>query len=301
MAAQRAQTPPKPGKGIGMRPPLRDKIKYLFWDVDGTFFRKTPEINRAQKLLFYNAFHLLGKGVSHEPGNIRNSLVFRNMENVPPELAGRYEAMMIVDGKKGGKYASNGLLLMGEFGVSREYGPLLLSNVPYGELLGKDEGLICMFAQFAEQFPALKHSILTDDVYETVSAVCAALGLDMEFFREPEIDRLYPFHSECGVGVTGVTGDSIRAIAKGKPGILCAYNTLANKPDNPEHKPFRQMLEVSGLQDEPSSLLYIGDSQEKDILPAKAQGITTALVWSDNPESPANYTLSCVHGIISLF
>lgn len=50
---------------------------------------------------------------------------------------------------------------------------------------------------------------------------------------------------------------------------------------------FYKMIELSNLP--PANILFIGDSVEKEILPAKNVGMMTGIVWSESPEADFSF------------
>ena len=59
---------------------------------------------------------------------------------------------------------------------------------------------------------------------------------------------------------------------------------------------FRKMIELS--EAEPSEILYVGDDVHKDLLPAKALGIKTGLLWKESEE--ADYCFKDFQAILDL-
>ena len=54
------------------------------------------------------------------------------------------------------------------------------------------------------------------------------------------------------------------------------------KNPKPALEGFYRMVELSGVPSE--NILYIGDSMEKELMPAKSVGVQTGLMWSESPE-----------------
>jgi HAD superfamily hydrolase (TIGR01549 family) len=67
----------------------------------------------------------------------------------------------------------------------------------------------------------------------------------------------------------------------------------------PHTEGFERMVTLSKL--EPHRLLFVGDRVETDILPAKAVGLQTALVWTDKKQTEADYSFAHVGDVITLF
>lgn len=269
---------------------LRDKIRTIFWDVDGTLFHKVDAIKQEHKLLLYNAFVICRTaGMDRNPFRIRENMVFRSLAEVPDQIKREYDALLR-DVKKNpnGKYGSNGHLFIGEFGLDQTYVAKVISTIDYGKFLTRDESLIQMFEFFKRCCPHIQHGIMSNEVYETVAAILMALGCDISFFKNPRVDELFPPEKQL-MGETKFDGPL---------GLLCAYNLHGKKPNQ---KPFIQMLQVAGLESSPKSMLYVGDSIDKDIIPAKQAGMVSALVWANEHCEHASFTFRTVYDIASLF
>ena len=59
---------------------------------------------------------------------------------------------------------------------------------------------------------------------------------------------------------------------------------------------FYKMVEITGLPAE--NILFVGDSVEKEMLPAKKVGMQTALVWQESPE--ADYSFKKFEDLLTL-
>ena len=68
------------------------------------------------------------------------------------------------------------------------------------------------------------------------------------------------------------------------------------KKPKPALDGFRLVIELSKLP--PENILFIGDSVEKEVLPAKSLGILTGLIWSFSPE--ADYCFNSFQEILEL-
>lgn len=269
--------------------PLRERIRCMFWDVDGTLFKKTPEIEREQKWLAYNAFALCRDPKrDSNPFRIRQNAVFPTREAVPEEIVTAYESL-ILDKRTNpnGRYGSNGHMFMGEFGKDQTYWPKIMSTVDYGKLLKRDDELARMFAELTGVH-RIPQRVLTNEVAETVDHVFVPLGLDVGLFRDFRIDEMFPLRPE----LTADRQDN------GKVGVLCAYNMRDKKPSL---EVFRQILEVTGLSGEPDRVMYIGDSESKDVIPPKQLGMTAVLAWSEAKDSAADFVLRTVYQVAELF
>ena len=67
----------------------------------------------------------------------------------------------------------------------------------------------------------------------------------------------------------------------------------------PHQEGYKKLVEYSHLK--PDQILYVGDRINADIIPAKKIGLQTALVWSEQEKTEADYTFSHVGDIILLF
>ncbi len=67
----------------------------------------------------------------------------------------------------------------------------------------------------------------------------------------------------------------------------------------PHPEGFQRMVALSRQQ--PDENLFVADTIEKDILPAKKVGMKTVLVWSPEKQTDADVTLPHVWDVISLF
>ena len=63
----------------------------------------------------------------------------------------------------------------------------------------------------------------------------------------------------------------------------------------PDSEGFNKMIELSGVP--AHEILYVGDDVEKDLIPAKAVGITTGLLWKESSE--ANHVFRNFQDILS--
>ncbi|KKW01536.1 MAG: HAD superfamily (Subfamily IA) hydrolase, TIGR02253 [Parcubacteria group bacterium GW2011_GWA1_49_11] len=66
----------------------------------------------------------------------------------------------------------------------------------------------------------------------------------------------------------------------------------------PHPEGFRYILRKTGLPAEQH--LMIGDREGVDLVPAKALGMKTCLVWAKNSSSIANVSLPTVYGVANL-
>ena len=114
------------------------------------------------------------------------------------------------------------------------------------------------------------------------------MGLDINFFKNPKVDELFPPEKRL------IDGSSL----DGPFGLFCAYNLQGKKPDP---KPFTQILRVAELEESPNSILYVGDSIDKDIIPAKRAGMVSTLVWAGKHCEHADFTFRTVYEVVSLF
>jgi len=69
------------------------------------------------------------------------------------------------------------------------------------------------------------------------------------------------------------------------------------KEPKPNLEGFNKMIELS--KEQPQNLLYVGDSIEKDIRPAKQVGIKTCLVWEKSTE--ADYSIMKFEELLTIF
>jgi hypothetical protein len=276
----------------GPRKPLKDVIRHVFWDVDGTLFRKTKAVDNGQLLLLYNAFYMCRHMPerAQNPFEVHKNLVFPTLDAVPQEIKDEFNALEAhKDRNPNGKYKSRGAIFVGEFGKDQTYSPKVISGMDYRPLIAADARLIEMFRLLMEKYPHIRHSIMTNDVRESTNSVFLALGLEIGKFLNPRIDELFPPDQKMVEG---------SAYAAGKIGILCPYNLRARKPSK---EAFRQILEVTGLEDEPERVMHIGDSEIKDIIPPKELGMATALAWTEKAGSSAGFNLKEIYGFAALF
>lgn len=75
-------------------------------------------------------------------------------------------------------------------------------------------------------------------------------------------------------------------------------NELFTHP-KPHPEGFELMVSLS--KEPPQSNLFVADLIEKDIIPAKKIGMKTALVWSNEQSTEADFTLPHVADVITLF
>ncbi|MBD3389332.1 HAD hydrolase-like protein [Candidatus Micrarchaeota archaeon] len=274
----------------GNRVPLKEKIKCMFWDVDGTLYQKHKGIKQEHKILLYNAYAICrDPKADQNPFRVPQNMRFPTLADVPEGLKREYEALLANKEKNpDGKYKANWQIFSGEFGKDQCYSAKVISTIDFTKFLGNDLALFQMLQRLMDVH-GIPQRVMTNEVYETIVNAFGAMGLSLERMKDPRIDEMFPPKPELIVG----------SESAGDIGILCAYNAHKKKP-NPEV--FRQMLQVAGLENEPERMMYIGDAELKDIVPAKNLGITTCLVWAaEGTQSSADYILRTVHDVGQLF
>ncbi len=78
--------------------------------------------------------------------------------------------------------------------------------------------------------------------------------------------------------------------------IVTIDDTEAPKPDLTS---FRKIIELSKVK--PEEILFVGDRLHVDVEPAKALGMKTCLVWSNEEKTAADYTFPHVADVIKIF
>ena len=77
--------------------------------------------------------------------------------------------------------------------------------------------------------------------------------------------------------------------------LLTCDNVAHPKPNI---EGFEKIVKLSGVA--PEKILFVGDRIKADILPAKKVGLKTALVWSSEKSTEADYTLPHVADVLSI-
>jgi len=106
------------------------------------------------------------------------------------------------------------------------------------------------------------HSLFTNWEMETVKSILSHIQIDLQVFKN----------------------------------ILTIEDVQKSKPDL---EGFKKVVDRSGIS--PHEILFVGDREEVDILPAKKVGMKTALVWSDKSTSSADWTFPHVADVLTIF
>ena len=127
-----------------------------------------------------------------------------------------------------------------------------------------------------------------------------------EYFSvDPKIEKMLTAIAEARVAhslFTTVKTSQMREILKLIRLNKDLFDFVISGDDVLERKPaldgFYKVIELAHVT--PEHILYVGDEEAKDIIPAKRVGIQTALVWSDKQSDVADYTFPDVYRVASL-
>ena len=251
-----------------------DKIEHIIFDADGTLYRKDVEYNpktgsiqTAHDFFRYIAHQMLKEGIA--PREVSASLVDEYKQRIQKgtlkervaliEASDRDEWDRLVD-----EYGANGEVFnhhhrLKEQGIEN-FLHNMLSNINFRITLDKDPELLKTFDYLKAKGYNL--GILTSEVYSTIEDVAAAMGFEMDGFHIGS-DHTHPdlFSESDG---------------RHYP-IICRNNSIAK----PSLDGFEKVMRILGIED-PTTIVYIGDSKKKDVVPPLRCGWQAVHVLNDD-------------------
>tara|TARA_Y100000310_G_C20697289_1_gene826617 strand:- start:1939 stop:2682 length:744 start_codon:yes stop_codon:yes gene_type:complete len=143
-----------------------------------------------------------------------------------------------------------------------EFVEKIIDQEDRAKYLQPDQQIIEMFEEFRRNFPQLPHNIFSNSTEWSVERLMEHLEIQKEWF----VNLLF-----------------------------CDGETILKKPDP---SGYRRITEIE--QFKPNEILYVGDSNTKDIAPANQVGLTTVKVWSNEP-SQATVTVNHPKELLQYF
>ena len=256
-----------------------EEIKHIIFDVDGTLYRKDVEYNpmagsiqTAHDFFRYMAHQMLKRGIA--PDEVSTSLVDeykqRIQEGTLKERVASIETPDIEEWDRlVDQYGANGKVFdyhhkLKEQGIEN-FLHKMLANIDFRITLGKDSKLLETVDYL--QSKGYDLGILTSEVYSTIEDVAAAMGFDLEYF-----------HIGNDVSHSDLFSKSDQ---KNYP-IICRNNSIAK----PSTDGFEKVMRILGVEN-PKTIVYIGDSKKKDVIPALRCGWQAVHVLNDgSPMKP---------------
>jgi HAD superfamily hydrolase (TIGR01549 family) len=156
---------------------------------------------------------------------------------------------------------------------------------------------------------------ITPSATQTVARICGVTTTDAALYMEKYYDRRqFLSRDEKLIDLFGtlkkhthyILANGVRHRLEETLGVLGVpkhtFVEIVTSEQAGENKPsdkgFRYILKKTGLP--AGSHLMIGDRESVDIIPAKAVGMHTCLVWSDTPSTFADVTLPTVYDIVTV-
>lgn len=209
-------------------------IKHICWDLDGTLYRPTPQLEKE-----LNALRL--KLYAEITGRKPNAETWRG-----------YQALYSKLNSHSAIFAS--------LGKPKEYWHSHRNKLKVTKYIESEKCTVDMFKEFSKM--NLTHGIFTDNMLVETRKILAAMKIPLPLFK-------YIL--------------TIEQVGKPKPDL----------------SGFRKVVELSGVK--AGEILFVGDRINTDIIPAKAVGMQTALVWSDESKTEAGYTFPHVADVLEIF
>jgi putative hydrolase of the HAD superfamily len=160
------------------------------------------------------------------------------------------------------KYGSSGKLFSNIFGKLAGYGQMMQNKVDRRPFIKKNKQMERFFKDFKRRFPDIKHSILSNSMKDQILLTLKLIGLDKKHFSN----------------------------------ISSTVDLNAPKPDI---RVYRKIISLSRLK--PREIMYIGDRENVDIVPAKKVGMVAVLLSKKNVETRADYVVKRVSEVMNLF
>jgi len=232
-------------------------VKHIIFDVDGTLYKKDIEYNpktgpiqTAHDFFRYGAHVMLTDRM--EPREISDTLIENykqsihdgnlkeKVESIDPTIKEGWDALVKEYGANGKVFDfHHGLTEIGINNFLHE----MLAHIDFKATLDKDKELLKTFDYLKSK--GYDMGFLTSEVFSTIEDVASAMGFELSDFyigddpNHPELagpdDNHYP--------------------------IICRDNCIAK----PDHDGFEKVMRILGA--EPDSLVYVGDSMVKDVIP----------------------------------
>ena len=209
-------------------------IRHVCWDLDGTLYRPTPQLEKE-----LNALRLK---------------LYAELTNKPENNATWQEYQALYN-----KLNSHSAIFA-SLGKPKEYWHSHRNKLKVITYLESEKRTVEMFQEFSKL--NVTHGIFTDNMLSETKKILEAMEIPLSIFK-------YIL--------------TIEQVGRPKPNL----------------GGFRKVVELSGVK--PSEILFVGDRIHTDIIPAKAVGMQTALVWSDESKTEADYTFPHVADVLEIF
>ncbi len=209
-------------------------IKHICWDLDGTLYRPSEELERQ-----LNALRL--KLYAELTGKPENDKTWKEYHALYAEL-------------------NSHSAIFASLGKPKEYWHSHRNKLKVTTYLESEKRTVEMFKQFSKLNAT--HGIFTDNMLDETKKILTTMEIPLSIFK-------YIL--------------TIEQVGRPKPNL----------------GGFKKVVELSGVKAE--EILFVGDRIHTDILPAKAVGMQTALVWSDESKTEADYTFAHVADVLEIF
>ncbi|MFH1916236.1 MAG: HAD family hydrolase [Nanoarchaeota archaeon] len=231
---------------------IRSQITHILFDVDGTLYDKNKEyvsgngtIMDSHEFFRYGAFMWRLSGLKLEDASGMIVAEYQGLAETR-KLRSWIDAVPVeIKRLYAGflqQYGSNGNVFHHRFGTSKSFLACLLEHIDFGSLLCPDDETISAISHLKEQYHL---GIITNETYKTTCAVICASGLSLDDFSLPTGTNYPVFCRETGVA-------------------------------KPNPASFQHAIDVLSI--DPGKCVYVGDSVEKDVLPAKEVGMRPVLI-----------------------
>lgn len=153
--------------------------------------------------------------------------------------------------------------------LRREYDELFLRHASHSNVFSQEFNLDGSFwpAQIAEEAANGMYSLMD----ETIPKVLVAISKIVPISVFSNIDT-EPIMKSLGID-TGIFAN------------IFSSSKLRHPKPHPEG--YRKIVELSGIP--ATKVLYIGDDERKDIIPAKSVGLQTGIIWGASEEADYNF------------
>ena len=252
----------------------RGEVKYVFWDVDGTMYRKGVEyregvgsIQTAHDFFRYLTHIMLKQGcqpaevystlTSEYRGFIESKTLKQRVSEIPLEERQEWDFAVNQVGSNGGALKHlHHLEKTGNENLLHN----MLAHIDFSGTLDRDPALLNIFQYLRTCGYVL--AIITSEVYATVEVVAAALGFSISDFQV----GADPMHPE----LFSVNDNMYYP-------IFCKNNSVS-KPDCDAFLKAMRVLNIS----EPRECVYIGDRFANDVVPSITCGWQSVLITNDD-------------------
>lgn len=156
------------------------------------------------------------------------------------------------------KYGSSSRMFPSVFNKPANYGQKIQNKVDRRKYLEKDPKINEYFRGFKKKFPEIKHSIISNSDKGQIGLTLKIIGLDKKWFEH----------------------------------IISSTDLGYPKPDP---RGYKKMITLTKLK--PSQILYVGDREKADVLPAKRLGMKACLVTNKRSPTKADFKVKNLYGV----